>query len=180
MCIRDRLHTLLGTAADERRDMAELETAVDEAWQLTHSSQFRALAVLLAPLLVGLESAARTAHGRRRTQVAQLLTRAYQAASAAFARQEEADVSWLAADRATRWAEHAGDPLAAVAGGFRMGHAFLTLRRLDQAEHVAVEAISALGPLAKDADSAPEYLSLYGAMHLLLAVVNAREGDREG
>lgn len=174
------LHTLLGTAGDERRDMAELETAVDEAWQLTHSSQFRALAVLLAPLLVGLESAARTAHGRRRTQVAQLLTRAYQAASAAFARQEEADASWLAADRATRWAEHAGDPLAAVAGGFRMGHAFLTLRRLDQAEHVAIDAISALGPLADDPDSAPEYLSLYGAMHLLLAVVNAREGDRAG
>jgi len=96
------------------------------------------------------------------------LARAYQAASAAFARVGEADASWLAANRATRWAEDAGDPLAAVASGFRMGHAFLTLGRLDQAEHVAIEAIAALRPMTDEQDCPPEALSLYGAMHLVL------------
>jgi len=61
-----------------------------------------------------------------------------------------------------------------------MSHAFITLRRLDQAEHVATQAITALAPLATAPDCAPEVLSLYGAMHLLLAVIHAREGDRSG
>lgn len=175
------LHTLLGTAVNERRDIAALEAAVDEAWRLTHASQFTDLAGLLAPLLAELESAAREERrGRHRRRTSQLLTRAYQAASAAFARQEEADASWLAADRATWWAEDAGDPLAVAVGGFRMGHAFITLRRLDQAEHVAMAAISALDAVVDDPDCAPESMSVYGAMHLLLAVVNAREGDRPG
>lgn len=174
------LHSLLGTVSNERRGIAELQAAVDEAWRLAHGSQFRNLANLLAPLLIELESAAREERGRRRRRTPQLLTRAYQAAAAAFARQEEADAAWLAADRATWWAEDAGDPLAVVAGGFRMGHAFLTLHRLEQAEHVATEAINALKGVVDSPGCAPESLSVYGAMHLLLAVVNAREGDRSG
>jgi hypothetical protein len=54
-----------------------------------------------------------------------------------------------------------------------MGHAFLTLGRLDQAKHVAGAAIRALQPMTEEQDCPPEALSLYGAMHLLLAVVHA-------
>lgn len=172
------LGTLLNTAPPCVVDLKSLRASVAEAWRLTHASQFSDLAPMLSPLLSDLEAAARTSRGRRKAGVAQLLTSAYQAASAAFARQDEADAAWVAADRATLWAEDAGDPLAAVAGGFRMGHAFLTLRRLDQAEHVALQAITALRPMAERSDCAPETLSLYGAMHLLLAVVHARETDR--
>jgi hypothetical protein len=174
------LSTLLGTTEDHFRDLRALQADVKKAWQLSHASQYGALSSLLVPLLADLEGSARIARGRRRMEVARLLTTAYQAAAATFARQDEADASWVAADRATRWAEDAGDPLGAVAGGFRMGHAFITLRRLDQAEHVATEAIAALAPLATSLNCAPEVLSLYGAMHLLLAVVYAREGDRSG
>lgn len=172
------LATLLGSAVAEPRDMATLRNSVEDAWRLSHASQFGALARLLAPLLLELEGSVRGARGQRRVQLARLLTTAYQAASASFARQDEAASSWLAADRATSWAESAGDALAAVAGGFRMGHAFVTLRQLDQAEHVATQAIAALFPVTRSPDCTPETLSLYGAMHLLLAVVAAREGDR--
>ncbi len=174
------LSTLLGTVAAPSRDFRELGAAVEEAWRLSHASEYGALAVMLVPLLADLERLVRSAHGRRRAEGARLLTRAYQAAAATFARQDEADASWLAADRAIRWAEDAGDPFGAVAGGFRMGHAFITLRRLDQAEYVATQAIAAIRPLTTAPDCAPEVLSLYGAMHLLLAVVYAREGDRSG
>ncbi|MGH3525771.1 MAG: helix-turn-helix domain-containing protein [Pseudonocardiaceae bacterium] len=174
------LGALLGTAEGPSRGLAELRSDVDTAWQLSHASQYGQLAALLIPLLADLERSARVARGRQRAEVSRLLTRAYQAAAATFARQDEADASWLAADRAIRWAEEAGDPLGAVAGGFRMGHAFITLRRLDQAEHVATQAIAALAPLTTAPDCAAEVLSLYGAMHLLLAVVFAREGDRSG
>lgn len=174
------LRTLLGTntEADERPDIIRLAAAVEEVWELAHSSQFKSLASRLAPLLGELEGAARQVNGRRQKEVAALLNSAYLAASAAFARQDEPDTSWLATDRAARWAEDAGDPLAVVVGNFRMGHAFITLRRLDQAEHAASDAIAALRPLLDRPDCTPDALSLYGAMELILAIVRAREGDR--
>jgi transcriptional regulator with XRE-family HTH domain len=172
------LGTLLGTAAVPTRPVEALEADVIEAWLLTHVSQFGLLAASLSPLLTDLEGAVRAAKGKQRTKLALLLTSSYQAAAAAFARQDQADAAWLAADRATRWAEEAGDPLAAVASGFRMGHAFLALRRYDQAEYVATRVIGDLRPLVDAPTAEPEALSLYGAMHLLLAVVHAREGDR--
>lgn len=174
------LATLLGTAVQDNHQLGPLRDGVAEAWRLTHASEFNALTAMLVPLLGQLEQAARVRRGRQRSEVAGLLTSAYQVASAAFARLDEADASWLGADRASRWAEDAGNPLAVVAAAFRMGHAFITLRRLDQAEHVADHAIQALAPLTGVDECPPEVLSLYGAMHLILAVVYAREGDRAG
>jgi len=172
------LPSLLGATTGSAIDVNSLKDRLAEAWRLTHASEFVALAKVLAPLLTDLEISVRGTTGQRRTQVSRLLTSAYQAASAAFARQDEAAASWLAADRAIMWAERAGDPLGAVAGGFRMGHAFVTLRRLDQAEHVATQTIDALETVVASRDCSLETLSLYGAMYLLLAVVAAREGDR--
>lgn len=172
------LAVLLGSARVEQHDLADLAARVDQAWRLTDASEFSALAELLPTVLAQLERAARQTSGAPRIQAAALLTRAYQATSAAFARQGEADAAWVAADRAARWAEEAGDPLAAVAGSFRMGHAFLTLRRPEQAERVTADAIAALAPLVVQSTCPLPALSLYGAMHLLLAVVAAREGDR--
>jgi len=174
------LSTLLETAQPADNQLGPLREDIAEAWRLTHASEFSALTAVLVPLLGNLEHAARVRRGRHRSEAAGLLTSAYQAVSAAFARQDEADASWLGADRASRWAEDAGDPLAVVAAAFRMGHAFITLRRLDQAEHVADQVISALQPLTSAENCPPEVLSLYGAMHLILAVVFAREGDRAG
>jgi hypothetical protein len=106
------------------------------------------------------------------------LTRAYQAASAAFARQDEADASWMAADRGIRAAESAGMPLWVLAGHFRMTHAFIRLQRFDQAEYVALHSIEALETAVSASDAPPEVLSLYGALHLVTAVLRAREGNR--
>ena len=59
-----------------------------------------------------------------------------------------------------------------------MAHAFITLRRLDQAEHVAATGIEALAPVAEGDDATAEELSVYGALHLVRAVVHARAGQR--
>jgi tetratricopeptide (TPR) repeat protein len=174
------LGALLGAGPAVSRELPVLRAAVDEAWRLIAASQFRAVDALLVPLLAELEAAGREHGAARRPQVARLLTGVYEAAAAAFARLGDADAAWLAADRAVRWAEDAGDPLAAVASSFRIGHAFLTLERLDQAEHVAVMAIEALRPMVDAEDCPPEALSLYGALHLLLAVVHAGEADGTG
>ena len=49
---------------------------------------------------------------------------------------EFADAAWVAADRAISAAELAGDRLDVIAGHFRLAHAFIRLRRYEQAEHV--------------------------------------------
>lgn len=173
------LTTVLGTDDGDQVDVAQFRTRVDEVWELTHQSRFDALGTQLPPLLAALERASRVGEAGEQDEAFKLLASAYLAAAAAFARQDEADAAWVAADRAGRSAESAGDPLGSVASAFRMGHAFITLRRLDQAERVAAEAVRALSPLAKRDDCPPETLSLYGAMHLILSVVYAREGNRQ-
>jgi hypothetical protein len=138
------------------------------------------LSVILSELIPKLEYAARIPEGTDLThrQVHILRARAYQAVSAAFARQDEPDACWVAADRAISAAELGGDPLDVIAGHFRLAHAFLRLRRFDQAEQVTTNAIAVLTPLASLPGAQPELLSLYGAIHLVQAIVSAQEGNR--
>jgi hypothetical protein len=147
----------------------ELHEAVDNVWALAHESQYAALSDALTELLPRLEHAVREDQGDERKRVHALRARAYQAAAAAFARQDEADAAWVAADRAISAAELSGSPLEAIAGHFRLAHAFIRLGRLDQAEHVTASALDVLQRVASPAEPSPERPSLNGAMHLVQA-----------
>lgn len=159
-------------------ELDHLRHRVDEVWDLVHASRFADVSATLTTLLPELETARRGTPRRQRAHISRLLTRAYHAASAAFARQGEADAAWIAADRGILIAEQSGDPLATFASLFRMAHAFITLRRPEQAERVAADGAEALRPLAEHPDCDPPTLSVYGALHLVQAVVHAREGNR--
>ncbi|HLM65392.1 MAG TPA: helix-turn-helix transcriptional regulator [Acidimicrobiales bacterium] len=215
-----------GTDADHD----ELDRAIGEAWALAHGAQLAELGRVLAEALPQLEAAVRQgADAATERDLHRLRARGYQAAAAAFARLDEPDAAWVAADRAIAAAEQAGDPLGVVAGLYRMAHAFLRLGRYGQAERIATTALDALDPLvapgvpdrpggwgashrpepsgdrgaasgsaasgsagsgaatqASAADATglaeavdpPAALSLAGAMHLVRAVIAAREGRR--
>jgi hypothetical protein len=60
---------------------------------------------------------------------------------------------------------------------FRMAHVFLALGQIDQAHHVATSTAQALEPKITPG-AEPEVLSLYGALHLVLAVAAARDNKR--
>ena len=171
---------LLGTSNAKPAPVDELRGQVAEAWRLTHASDFPQLTSTLVDLLPALELAVRQPRSRSHAELARLLAQTYQAAAAAFAQQDEPDAAWLAADRAVSVAEHSGDQLGAVAGLFRLVHAFLALRRLDQAEHTATRTLEALEPLVQSPDCPAPTLSLYGALHLVRSVIRARDGDRSG
>jgi tetratricopeptide (TPR) repeat protein len=81
------------------------------------------------------------------------------------------------ADRAGFCAERAGSPLAVAASMFRMARVFLALGQIDQAHHVATSTAQALEPKVTP-DAEPEVLSLYGALHQVLAVAAARDNKR--
>ncbi|TLQ38755.1 helix-turn-helix domain-containing protein [Streptomyces marianii] len=170
------LRTLLsGPAGDEGRPVEALRRDVDDLWELTHAGRLAQVSLLAVDLLPALEHSARTATEQQQTELYLLLSRAYQALSAAFVRQDEADAAWVAADRAVFAAERSGDPLHVCAGVFRMVQAFVRLRSLGQAEHAARTAIDALEEHGSDS---PQALSVLGSLHLVLALVHARAGAR--
>jgi transcriptional regulator with XRE-family HTH domain len=160
-----------------RAGLPELRAAVDRIWELTHADKFAELSSTLGPLVPRLERAVRTAPAKDRPELWQLLGRTYQALAAAFVRQDEPDAAWVAADRSIRAAEQSGQPLQVCAGIYRLAQAFVRLKRLDQAEHAATTAANALAQYVATHDD-PEALSVLGALHLQLATVHAKAGDR--
>ncbi|MFJ6889980.1 helix-turn-helix domain-containing protein [Streptomyces californicus] len=157
------------------RTLALLQNDVDDLWDLTHAGQLAQVSTLAVQLLPELERTVRTDPGEHESELYLLLSRSYQALSAAFVRQDEADAAWVAADRAVLAAERSGDPLHVCASVFRMVQAFVHLRSLGQAEHAAQTAISALG---EQSNQTPESLSVLGSLHLALALVRARASAR--
>ncbi|MCX0247954.1 helix-turn-helix domain-containing protein [Streptomyces drozdowiczii] len=169
------LRTLLAGTDSANSPVDTLRGDVDDLWDLTHAGHLAQVSTMAVDLLPALEQAARTAPQADRTELYLLVSRAYQALSAAFVRQDEADAAWVAADRAIFAAERSGDPLHVCASVFRMVQAFVRLRSLGQAEHAARTAIDALDELA---DSSPPALSVLGSLHLAMALVHARAGAR--
>jgi transcriptional regulator with XRE-family HTH domain len=163
---------------DPPPDLDQMRSEVDHAWRLAHESRYASLNDALTELLPRLEQTARRTTGKDATEVHALRARAYQAVSAAFARQDEADAAWVAADRAISAAELAGGRTSVIAGHFRLARAFVRLGRYDQAEHVTTVAIVAPRSRAEADDATVEELSLYGAMNLVQAVISAHESDR--
>ncbi|MEM9562172.1 MAG: helix-turn-helix transcriptional regulator [Actinomycetota bacterium] len=171
-------HPALAALLDQDDDgptLAELESQADDAWKRALDSDFGQLAQIISEL----EQAARQAKGKDHKQLLAMLARSYQAASAGFARQNEADAAWLAGDRALTAAEESGDVFAVIASQFRLAHTFMRIRRFDQARLVAVRSIDSLNQF-ETAGGPPEALSLYGAMHLVLAALAGFDNDRTG
>ncbi|GAA2129910.1 helix-turn-helix transcriptional regulator [Kitasatospora kazusensis] len=174
------LGVLLGPApASEPPSMAELRSAVAEVWELTHAARFSELSATLGRVLPRLERAARTAAPKDRPEMQDLLSQTYQALAAAFVRQDEADAAWVAADRSIRAAEQSARPLHVFAGIYRLAQAFVRLKHLDQAEHAASSAVAVLKQHTAVENPDPEALSVLGSLHLVLALVAARAGQRE-
>ncbi|MBO1415434.1 helix-turn-helix transcriptional regulator [Streptomyces sp. FH025] len=159
-------------------DLAQLAADVEQLWQLTHDARFAELSLTITEVLPRLERAARTTGGGT-YEIHLLLSQAYQAVAAAFVRQDEADAAWVAADRAIRAAEQSGQPLHVFASIYRLAHVFVRLRRLDQADHTAGGAVTALRTHMSATNPTPETLSVLGSLHLVLALAAARGGQRE-
>lgn len=176
-------HSALDVLLQPREDfrpstMEDLRSATERIWELTHTDQFAELSAALGPLVPRLERASRTAPDEYRAELHGLLARTYQALAAAFVRQNEADAAWVAADRAIREAEMSGEPLGVFAGIYRLAHAFVRLKHLDQAEHAAATAVNALQRHVTDHEPTPQQLSVLGSLHLMLALIHARSGER--
>jgi transcriptional regulator with XRE-family HTH domain len=176
-------HPALGVALRAQRkgsrvSPTELRQEAARAWELTHASRYREVAALLAELLPTLEAATRTRADEQASALRAALSETYQAASAVLAALDEPEGAWLAADRATFVAESAGRLALMLASQHRLALAFLITDRLDDARLVADRAADAAASIVGGDDPDPEMLSVWGALHLVLAVVASRAGQR--
>jgi transcriptional regulator with XRE-family HTH domain len=156
-------------------DVDRLANEVARAWGLAHGSHYDELSQLLVGLLPQLESAVRATTGRTQRAMYASLARAYHACAGVLAKMAEPAAAWVAADRAIAAAERAGDPLLMAEGAFRLALVFQASRRFAQVRRTASTAVAALDSRAASGEVAA--LSLWGALHLQLAIAAARQND---
>ncbi len=157
-------------------DLDALSGRVRSAWALVHEARYGDLGRSLPDLIGDCECAART-DGAEGSAAFRLLAELYQAVAAMMAKLGETDAAWVAADRSMFAATRAGDTVLAAAGAFRLGHAFLSAGKPDQAAR-AVDGPAAAVDRAALAGSA-DATALSGALSLVAAVAAARRGERE-
>lgn len=88
----------------------------------------------------------------------------------------EADLAWIAAERAMYAADQADDPLVLASAARAGTHALLASGRFDDAVELGNTAAEWMRPQLADND--PEALSLLGMLRLRTAVAAARDHDR--
>ncbi|MCF0086694.1 MULTISPECIES: helix-turn-helix transcriptional regulator [unclassified Streptomyces] len=169
------LTALLGAEPAAPVDLDALAGQVDEMWEQTHGANHPVVSEMVTDLIPQLEQAVRVVSEEQQPLAYSLLSNAYQALAAAFARQGDARAAWVASDRAITTAERSGDVLLVCAGVFRMVHAFVKLGDKQEAEHAVRTAIQAL----EQRENLPaEGLSVLGSLHLAAALVHARCSQR--
>ena len=88
----------------------------------------------------------------------------------------EADLAWIAAERAMQAADTADDPLVLASAARSGTHALLAVGRFDDALQLGDAAARWLTPRMNNGDASA--LSLYGMLHLRSATAAARRQDR--
>jgi transcriptional regulator with XRE-family HTH domain len=115
--------------------------------------------------------------GDQRRQSWAVSARAHHLAATTLSKVGEADLGWIAAERAMRAADQSDDPLVLASAARACTHALLATGRYDDALDLGLTAAGWLQDQVADGD--PEALSLFGMLNLRTAVAAARDHDRQ-
>lgn len=155
-------------------DLDRLTQQVTYAWTAFQNAHWPLLGQTLPRLLTSAQAAVAAYLGaddqaqRART----LLSQAYQVTASTLWKLKEADLAWLAAERGFVLAEETGDSLLISDAARRVAHGLMVMSHYDQALELLRADIDRLEP-GRGAGSST-YLSLYGMLFLMGAVVAAR------
>jgi transcriptional regulator with XRE-family HTH domain len=114
--------------------------------------------------------------GDQRRQSWAISARAHHLAATTLSKVGEADLGWIAAERAMHAADQSDDPLVLASAARAATHALLANGRYDDALDLGLTAASWLHDQVAEGD--PEAVSLFGMLHLRTAVAAARNQDR--
>jgi transcriptional regulator with XRE-family HTH domain len=173
--IRHALDLLPSAAADVLLDLPQLAQRVKDVWGrwFNDPAHFDATGQLIPELLRDAQTAvllADTAEQRREAQ--RQLTHVYFLVRMFTKRVGCLGDSLRAADRAIAAAHDSGDPAAVGAALWGLAVVHSSMGEIEQADQVARQGADFLEPGLPDAGSA--HLAMYGQLHLIRAVVNAR------
>ncbi|MBX6388777.1 MAG: helix-turn-helix transcriptional regulator [Frankia sp.] len=176
-----RLSRVLFAAPDSPPppDLAPVGRSVEMVWDDYQRGRIgRVIAAL--PGLIGtaqhLENAAADENSAYAYRAWSISARVHHLAATALCKLGEADLGWIAAERAMRGADRADDPLVLASAARAGTHALLELGRFDDAVRLGEAAAGWLRSQLDERD--PAALSLYGMLHLRTAVAAARKQDR--
>ena len=111
-----------------------------------------------------------------RRPCAAVTARVHHLAATTLSKIGEADLAWIAAERAMHAADESDDPLVLASAARSGTHALLAVGRFDDAVELGEVAARWLRPRMEAGD--PAALSLYGMLYLRTAVAAARHQDR--
>ncbi|MGC7103104.1 helix-turn-helix domain-containing protein [Amycolatopsis lurida] len=114
--------------------------------------------------------------GAYRRACAAVSARVHHLAATTLSKVGEADLAWIAAERAMQAADESDDPLVLASAARSGTHALLAVGRFDDALELGDVAAKWLLPRMTAGDASA--LSLYGMLHLRMAVAAARHQDR--
>ena len=115
--------------------------------------------------------------GEQRRQSWAISARTHHLAATTLSKVGEADLGWIAAERAMNAADQSDDPLVLASAARAATHALLANGRYDDALDLGLTAGGWLQEQVADRD--PEALSLFGMLNLRTAVAAARNRDRQ-
>lgn len=154
-----------------------LQRRVAEAWGIWHGSahSYTDVGRLLPDLLVDSRHAHQVADPLDRGPAASVLSNAYHLARLWLKKVGDYDLATLCSDRAVSLAREADDPVMLALSAWSLTGVLNSAGHPDDGEHVASEAIRMLAGVIPDGP--PRLLSLYGQLHLVRAISQARSSQ---
>ncbi|MEV0327493.1 helix-turn-helix transcriptional regulator [Micromonospora echinospora] len=150
---------------------AELSQRVGHAWLTYQHANYSHLLRILPDLLAD----AQRTHVAQPECAAGLLVQVYRVTSSVLVKLGEADLAWLAADRAVTAA--GGDRLLAAVAAIPLAQALRALGRDQLAMAAALAAATRIAPPPPYVEGRPDELSVFGTLLLQAALAAAGCGD---
>jgi transcriptional regulator with XRE-family HTH domain len=123
----------------------------------------------------GVAAALPDVDGRR---LAALLAQGYHLVAKTLTKVDQADLAWVAAERAAAAASRSEDPGLIAASAYHLGHALRRAGRVTEATNLVDQAYGALDRRARRGNQEPAFIGLAGALTLTAVIAAASAGDR--
>jgi transcriptional regulator with XRE-family HTH domain len=171
--------TLFGSSMPlEYIDPVPVTRLAEGAWSSYQKGDLGRVVTMLPGLIKAthqMEAASADDAGYRQACAA-VTARIHHLAATTLSKIGEADLAWIAAERAMHAADESEDPLVLASAARSGTHALLAVGRFDDAVELGEAAARWLSPRMEVGD--PAALSLYGMLYLRTAVAAARHQDR--
>lgn len=169
--------TLFGGFEPEYVDPEPVAQWAEDAWSDYQGGRIgKVVAVLPRLITTAQQMEAAGGDGADKRRCAAVSARIHHLAATTLSKVGEADLAWIAAERAMQAADIADDPLVLASAARSGTHALLAVGRFDDAMRLGDAAARWLAPRMSDGD--PAALSLHGMLHLRSATAAARQQDR--